>query len=380
MKKYLGPKSCSNREEFESAIELINNVFRISNGFKPTMHIEFPYLLSENNKENIIIMKSGNEVISIASYLKRDIIIEDSNIKVASIGAVCTDEKYRKNGLSSQVLDKVEEKMRNDGVELALVSGTRTLYSRRNFVKIKSMKRYEFKGKEINFNRYEISDYIDSDILYIAKIYNSYNCRFRRSISEFKTIINSRPFNWGKLEYKTKVIRKEGRIVAYIILQIIDKKLGVVVEAFGKIDAIDISISKLTKELNLDKTIYDINIDDKLNELEREYELGIYNRGSFKIINYEKLMNSLRNYFRQYYEYADDIEFIEIEQNIEKSKAIYRIKIYDETLDIVGIGNITELIFGKHYDLDISENTRIYSFIKKSLPIPLPYMENLNYQ
>ncbi|MDO5708462.1 MAG: hypothetical protein Q4P31_07500, partial [Andreesenia angusta] len=201
-----------------------------------------------------------------------------------------------------------------------------------------------------------------------------------RSISEFKTIINSRPFNWGELEYKTKVIRRNGKIVAYIILQIIDKKLGVVVEAFGKRDAIDISISKLTKELNLDKTIYDINTDDRLNELERDFISGIYNRGSFKIINYEKLMNSLRNYFRQYCEYADDIEFIEIEQNMEESKAIYRIKIYDEILDIVGAGNMTKLIFGNNYDLDISENTRIYSFIKKSLPVPLPYMENLNYQ
>ena len=148
MKKYLGPKSCSNKKEYDSAIELINNVFRISDGFKPTMHIEFPYLLSEDNKENMIIMKSNDEVISIASYLKREIIIEDSNIEVASIGAVCTGEGYRKEGLSSKILDKVEEKMRDDNVELALVSGIRTLYSRRDFVKIKSMKRYEYKGEE----------------------------------------------------------------------------------------------------------------------------------------------------------------------------------------------------------------------------------------
>ncbi len=360
------------------------------------MQFEFPYLLSEDNMENMMIVKDGDRVVSIASFLKRDILIEGNPIKTASIGAVCTYEEYRGKQLSSKALDSVEEKMKNDGVMLSLVSGTRTLYTRRKYVGLGSMIRYEYRSDELEGiiknglnNGFEISEYSEEDteqILEIARMYNQKSTRFIRDINEFKTIIKSRPFTWGDLDYREIVIKKDGKIIAYLILQTVEKKLGVVVEAGGDNLAIEYGISHLTKELNLEKTVYDMHIKEISSRMDREFQEKIDNGGTAKIINYEILMENLRPYFAQYYEDADRLEFAEIcaDENSENraDENIYRIKIDDEELDVYGIDNITKLIFGNYDEVirSTEDKPKIAELIEKALPVPIPYTENLNYQ
>ena len=62
-------------EEFESAINLINKVFRISRGHNPTMQYEFPMLLNQDNIENMIVISKDGQVVSDVNYLIQDVSI-----------------------------------------------------------------------------------------------------------------------------------------------------------------------------------------------------------------------------------------------------------------------------------------------------------------
>lgn len=361
------------------------------------MQYEFPYLLSEDNMENMMIVKDGDRVVSIASFLKRDILVEGHPIKTASIGAVCTYEEYRGKQLSSKALDSVEEKMKKDGVMLSLVSGTRTLYTRRNYVELNSMTRYEYKsdelsdiiesGENIGYKITEYSEDNEEHIQAISRLYNQKSNRFIRDLEEFKTIIKSRPFTWGELDYRTVVIEKDSKIEAYLILQTISQKNGVVVEVGGNNTAIEYGVAYLTKELNLEKTVYDIPENEVSSRLEKCPEENIANGGTVKIINYVELMEALRPYFSQYYIDSEELEFSEMNSGqesseIDNSKTVYRIKIDDEVLDIEGVGNITNLIFGDPREVleSLKDKPEIEKLVSRALPVPIPYTENLNYQ
>ncbi len=80
------PKSAK-IEEFEEVIKLINKVFRISNGYNPTMQQEFPLLLNKNNIDNMIVIKENENIVSDVNYLIQDVLIQGVKLKVASIGS-----------------------------------------------------------------------------------------------------------------------------------------------------------------------------------------------------------------------------------------------------------------------------------------------------
>src|SRR3712207_6803949 len=125
-----GPRETKNNE-YEKVILLINNIFRTNKGYKPTMQYEFPILLNKDNRENMRIIVEDNKPVSCVNFVQREILVEGAKIDVASIGAVCTNKEYRGKGYSSLLLEDVEKKMYEDGVDLLLVSGTRALYQRR---------------------------------------------------------------------------------------------------------------------------------------------------------------------------------------------------------------------------------------------------------
>lgn len=70
-----GPRACK-KEEFKDAINLINQIFRISQGHSPTMAEEFPHLLNEGNLENMRVIGEDGKVVSIVNYYITTVLIE----------------------------------------------------------------------------------------------------------------------------------------------------------------------------------------------------------------------------------------------------------------------------------------------------------------
>ena len=65
-----GPRA-TKPEEVQPVIDLVNLVFRTGNHWKPTMGIEFPLLLCEENRDNMRIITENGQPVSDINYYPR---------------------------------------------------------------------------------------------------------------------------------------------------------------------------------------------------------------------------------------------------------------------------------------------------------------------
>lgn len=422
--------------EFESVLKLINQIFRINRGYESTMEQEFPLLLTRSNADNMRIIKEDGKPVSCVNFVERNILIDGNEILTASIGAVCTNEKYRGKGYSSLLLEDVEKKMYEDGVDLALVSGTRALYQRRGYTLTKNFIKYEIYPEKVDLN-FQIEEFKEDNLLDIARLYNTASTRFVRPMEDFKKLIKSALFPWGNVSYKSYVIKENTVITGYVFIRILNDtdKIGIVVEAMGRNDYIEEGLKIIAYLNNLKFIEYKIHIADRSNFQKDVYHKGLgYQAGSVKIINFESFMEKLRPYFRQYVEaeLINKIQFKSIEnkpkcekQNIKvyeevkdnyleedkiniseqankglngfkfnvteeilnhieviESKAVYRVVFEEEVLEIKDIRTLNKLIFegGSDLELNYSGKKKLKGFIEAVFPVPFVYAANLNYQ
>lgn len=371
-------------EEFESAVSLINNVFRISRNENPTMVEEFPLLLNKRNINNMIVVVDNDKVVTDINYLIQDVSIEGNIIKAASIGGVCSDPRYEGRGYASKALDFVEEKMKSDGVDVLCISGTRTLYTRRKCSKVKSFYKYMINQSSDDISgkyNLKIRDFEESDLEESINLYNQNSTRFIRTKESFKILLNSATIPWGNFSYKKLSITKDDKFLGYVVVRIVDDN-----PIFGKI--IELSLDKMyvgqvfkmiNKKYSLNYIIYHVHIKDYKNQLD-EYdkkELD-YQGGTLKVINFEKLMNNLKYYFNQYVEseLLNDIKFSQTNHNyvIEYKK--------EERLVFNDADKLNKFLFGfneNNYD-ELKSYKNIQKFAKSVLPLDFVWTENLNYQ
>ena len=433
MKKPRGTR----KSEFEEVLKLINQVFRVNRGYEPTMEKEFPLLLAEGNIENMRIIEDGGKPVSCVNFVKRNIMINGAEISAASIGAVCTDEEYRGNGYSSLILDDVEDKLYEDGVDLALVSGTRALYQRRGYTLTKNFIKYKVYPDEKALS-FKVEEFKENDLLEIARVYNMSSTRYVRTMEDFKKLIKSGLFPWGNISYKSYVIKEKNLTVGYVFIKIqgyTDKEIGIVVEAGGKSCYIKEALKHIGYINDLDFIEYNIHINDRINFIKDAEEKGLdYQAGSVKIINFESFMEKLRPYFLQLMEseFINEIQFNTIKGKIEKidentadkevltsthyegdnfnsedklSKGLngfkfnvteeildyievvdlkekYRLIFQGEVLEIEDIRTLNKLVFEGSGNLDLNYNgsKKLKDFVETVFPIPFVYTANLNYQ
>ncbi|WFD11301.1 GNAT family N-acetyltransferase [Tepidibacter hydrothermalis] len=365
-------------EEFEDVIKLINKVFRVSRGYNPTMQQEFPLLLNKDNINNMIVIKENGKIVSDVNYLIQDVLIQGINIKVASIGAVCTDPEHEGKRYSSKILDKVEEKMHDDGVDIVLISGDRSLYTRRMCSKVKNFYKYTLMPKDISLN-IDIEEYDEKYKKEMIQIYNQNSTRYFRTREQFEILLKSATVPWGNYTYKKLVIRKDDKLIGYMIIRIIDneeKKLGQIIELNLPCNYVHDTISYLAYKYDLNYLDYWVHVKDYKNHIEKYDEVCIdYLHGTIKIINYEKMCKSLYNYFIQYADkkVLDNIEFKELSGK-------YLIKYKDEELLIEDVECLNKLFFEGKIREDLSKKPNIEKFIKNVFPINFVWPANLNYQ
>ena len=375
--KLLKPESAK-REEFEYVIKLVNKVFRISRGHNPTMQQEFPLLLNKDNTDNIIVIKENDEIVSDVNYLIQDVLIQGVKLKVASIGAVCTDSEYEGKRYSSIILDKVEEKMYDDGVDIVLISGDRSLYTRRMCSKIKNFYKYTILPKNISLN-VDIEEYNEKYINEMIQNYNQNSTRYFRTKEQFEILLKAATMPWGNYTYKKLIIKEDDRLIGYIVIRIIDeeeKKLGQIIELNLPSNYVHDNISCIAYKYDLNYVDYWVHIKDYKNHIENYDDVCIdYLHGTVKIINYEKLYRNLYDYFAQYVN-KEDLDNIEVKDLNGK----YVIKYKDEELLIKDIECLNKLFFEGKIKGDLSKKPNIEKFIKNVFPINFVWPANLNYQ
>lgn len=373
-------------EEFDKVTGLINYVFRISRNYKPTMVEEFPLLLNKDNIENMIIISEDEKVVSDVNYLIQDVSIQGNKIKVAAIGGVCTHPDYEKRGYSSKILDKAEEKMFSDGVDVLIISGTRSLYSRRNCSVVKSFYKYTIKPENIEIP-YEIVEFDetnfekDTDLNKMIELYNQNSTRFIRTRDEFKKLLHAATIAWGPIDYKKVFIKENNNIIGYLIIRTIKKEdsiVGEVVEIGVNNINIENVLKYVTNKFTLEYLEYKVHVRNLKDQLEcNELKSLDYQQGTIKIINYSKLCENLKGYFNQYVdsELLEHIEFKQVENR-------YIIKYKEEELIIESLDKLNKLFFERNEEQynEFKHLKNIYEFTTKVFPIDFPWTANLNYQ
>lgn len=376
-----GPRACK-KEEFEEVINLINHVFRISKGFKPTMKEEFPLLLNEENLKNIRIIVEDGKVVASLSFYKTNILIEGVPINAASVGSVCTDEKYRGKGYASMLLDDAEKIMREEDIDIMLVSGTRNLYLRKGCSRAGWCIKFEVPPEEKIDDSIELVEYSDEYLNDMIRIYNKEATRYYRSFYEFKNLLKGATTPWGNFTYKVYLLKKSGMFEGYVILRIIHDgiKRGEVVEFSGDRRIIYEGLKQIMVLLSLEHISVICTFNDWMINIIREKKLRyeeINLSGTIKILNFARFMDKLRPYFRQYVD-RDIVESV----NFREDNGIYIFEIGEEMIEINDINKLTKLVFGdKGFNADeLGGGFAIDNFIHSVFPLPFVWPRNLNYQ
>lgn len=376
-----GPRACK-KEEFKDVINLINNIFRISMGYKPTMKEEFPLLLNEENLKNIRVILEDGKVVANVNFYKSIILIEGTPIKVASVGAVCTDEKYRGKGYSSMLLDDAERIMREEMVDIMLVSGERNLYLRRGCSKAGCCIKFDIRPKEKINDTIELVEYRDEYLNEMIRIYGRESTRYYRSFYEFKNLLKGATTQWGNFTYKIYLMRKNGVFEGYVILRIIheDVERGYVVEFCGDRRIIYEGLEKMAALLSLEHIRVPCTFNDWMADIAREKRLKYEETnllGTVKILNFKRFMEKLKPYFMQHVD-RDIVESIKFKDD----GGTYIFGVGDEMIKIDGSDELHKLVFGdKSFKIHrLNENPIIDNFIHAVFPLPFVWTGNINFQ
>jgi len=124
MTDYEGPRG-TRKEELPALLELAGSIF--GPPFSQTTGV---LLFREDNLENLRIMLHRGRPVSHVGLAEFDLYMHGCQVKVGCVGFVCTHPDYRGQGLASRLLEDAWEKLRADGVDFSLISGSRGLYRR----------------------------------------------------------------------------------------------------------------------------------------------------------------------------------------------------------------------------------------------------------
>lgn len=203
------------KEELPQLVALANRVFR-SKG-EGDIGREYPILFNENNLENLLIVRSGSEIVSHIGMVIRDAVLLGAQLKVACIGGVCTAEEHRGRGLATELLRRAKEHAVSQGVSLILISGGRGLYRRAGYVQVGSFILYTIPPSE-NESEFEIDEFTPDDLPAILKLYEAESVRFIRPAEDWLLALQS-----GMLmdvPSELLVIRHHSAVVAYAGVQL----------------------------------------------------------------------------------------------------------------------------------------------------------------
>jgi len=353
-------------------IDLINCVFRTGRGNLPhTMEKEFPLLLSSQNAENMRIIKENKKIISVVNFLSRKILIEGTPISTGSIGAVCTHPDHRGKGYSSRVLENVEKRMKEVGINLCLISSTRNLYKQWGAERVKNCRRYRISAGFSDL-KFIVREYRRQDLLSMQKIYNSQGTRYLRTGIDFEILIDSGTFPFGDISYKRYVLEDKNGLRGYIILKNTPERIEVK-EAVGEKKEIFDTLAFLGYQLGAEGIDYILSEGEKAPTGYRGEEE--YLSGSLKIIDFKGFMEELKPYFRQYLT-DEEVDFFKVGEENGK----YRLSLGAEKIEINTHKELLKLIFEKKEGKEDVKKGKLEGFIDLVFPLPFPWTENLNYQ
>jgi GNAT superfamily N-acetyltransferase len=373
--KMEGPRG-TKKEEFWDLIELVNLVFRPET---QAMKEEYQILFNEENLDNLRVIVEDGKPVSHIGTLERDISIYNCRSRVGLVGAVCTHPSYRNKGYATILLNDCIKRFDEHGCDFMLVSGIRRLYDSADCLLIGEVFRLEVRERDLwRFERNEQISIEDSPERYLEEMIRAYDekaVRFIRPRRDWEIAIKSKFVMNAPCEFL--IIKEKGEFKGYLIVHFLEGgRMAEVREYAGDGKALMDAIPHIFERYGLAGFVFPVPSEDR-GLAKPIQDKGVWTTiipisGTVRILNFPRLMERMRPYFRERIgEEADKMRF-------EERDGRYIISLGDEEFVMENRRSMTWTILSRPGGYEIEGEGRLIDLLRRMLPIPFVWY-GINY-
>lgn len=350
--------------QYFQAIELASQTFQ------EDMHHRFLLLLGKANMKRMHQMTVHGNIRALVNYYPSTLLIDTHPLKVASVGAVCTEKSYRKLNFASKLLVEAEAHARSEGISLLIISGYGGIYERFGATRVGDLIGYQILRQPQNHQTYQLREYRHSDFDHVYRLFLCESLRFERSEEEFQSLLKGQLHPLSLVEFAMDVIVEHDTIIAYVFLRIdLIKREILIREYAGDRKALSEILPTILEHHNQEVLLIPAPKTDNIHTYLKAYPSEPTDQhASFKVIHWDNFFNGLMPYFKT--KQGSDLKMtFEVDHGFTLSLGSSSVHVPDQHA-------LHRLIFGPWQDLDIPET----SPFRLVFPLPVVWTHNLNYQ
>jgi predicted N-acetyltransferase YhbS len=192
-KEYLGPKT-TRPDQLKDVIALSASVFRGANvGDLIAKH--YPLLYHPDRLEQLRIFEYEGRPVALVGMIVSDTVLLGCDVRVARIGSVCTTNEHRGNRLASRLLQDAEQRAISARAPIMLISGGRSLYTRRGAASCGRFHAYEIPRKTLppRDRTLTVTQLTRENAATALRLFEAEPIRFRRTAQDYAAKIAT---NW----------------------------------------------------------------------------------------------------------------------------------------------------------------------------------------
>lgn len=357
------------KNELPAAVQLADHVFRDED--HQSMGVSFPLIFNPGTIHSFGAF-DGDRLVSFMGLVPSVIKIQQARVDIFSLGSVCTHEDYRKQGISSRMLEHVYKYIDKVEASILLVSGDRGLYRRNHCHHFGKVNSYIINQPCEVAAAYQghLREYKDTDLFQLDRLRDQKQVRYEASISEWSSLFLAHSFTSNlKMNPTIFIAENDEGIECYLVVGVPNEKSliqhGIVLEWAGEKSTIHSLLNYIRETLNLShiefKVPYFENFDDVLAAYPSEIKADAM---TLHVIDPMRLIKQVASSL-----VTKDISLVE-HLNIEKiNNDTYKLTLNDIELDL-NSEELTTLLFGFDVSLQTGELASLF-------PISLPFMEGL---
>lgn len=359
-------------EELDKLLEDVVNIV-----YSPRMKERFPTLFCAENADSLRIIKTDGRIVSHTGVVVRDMVISGCRISVGNVGAVCTHGDYRKRGYAWSIFEDAMDKFRAKGVDMFLVSGSRTLYRLHGCTHVGRVVRYKV-TREMKFpdTGAEVRLFKSEDLPAWATLHRNEPVRFHRPYDDFQKLTARSLENRGGLLYS---IWAGNRIAAYAVLGRTKYDGNEVVyfnEYAGSRRALVGAIRSWFQVFDVPffappVPAHDVEFIDLLDSIGAELTGYGNSGGTITILDFPRLCSRLMPMFEEVVG-RRTVQKLTFDQQ----DGLYYVRLGDDEMALDDAHDVARLIFGNPGDRDerteITAQGELHEVLEAIFPIPRP--------
>jgi predicted N-acetyltransferase YhbS len=357
--------SCTPQTHF-AQLELIETVFH------PRMRDRYPWLLSESNLNHRFVAMDGPVVVGALNYWTDDVLINGIELRVASIGAVATHPDYRGQGIATRLLNHAENVMRDEKIDVVIISGSIDLYVRYGAERLSSVMTFTVPARDLPVALVPVEA---SHVPALKAMYDENPCRFVRSVSQMEELIQatSVPSDWMNTVIYTVLDHEQP--IAYAVVTRRPNKPGAWIREFGGDPSVLPALAGMLKRtLKVQRVILEVIHNDPLVPWLQRQGWPLTEEpmeSTLKVLDFEQLVFKLKPLLIQR-------NPVMAELTVTQSANEVTFTLNDHPFS-TSFRTAQRILFGP-WPTDIPEDHPVLNQLKGILPIPWVYPSNLNYQ